>query len=60
VYTSNVLRGAPYAFYKISFTYQKKIGAPMNYLCEEMLVILNDSIIDCLLIGGNSTINAKI
>jgi len=24
VYTSSVLRGAPYAFYKISFTYQKK------------------------------------
>jgi hypothetical protein len=24
VYTSIVLRGAPYAFYKISFTYQKK------------------------------------
>jgi hypothetical protein len=24
VYTSSVLRRAPYAFYKISFTYQKK------------------------------------
>jgi menaquinone-dependent protoporphyrinogen IX oxidase len=24
VYTSSILRGAPYAFYKISFTYKKK------------------------------------
>jgi hypothetical protein len=24
MYTSSVLRGAPYAFYKISFTYKKK------------------------------------
>jgi len=32
VYTSSILRGAPYAFYKISFTYQKKnyiVGKPI-------------------------------
>jgi hypothetical protein len=30
VYTSSVLRGAPYAFYKISFTYQKKVIINVN------------------------------